>query len=108
MISLKIVVPDIRCHILLHIGPRWLRHKQQPFMFQAAPEAFHYRVIPAGSNISHAASEPIALQHRLEAVGGVLGPSVRVHHQPVGRIAQVVNAKIIGRFSPFLMSAIGH
>ena len=54
MISVQVVVPDIRCHILFHISPRRLGHKQQPFVFHAAPEALHYRVIPAGTHVTHA------------------------------------------------------
>lgn len=72
MISLKIVVTDIRRHVLLHEGPRRLGDQQQLLMFQTPPEALHHRIVPAGADVSHAAPEPVAFQHRLEATAGIL------------------------------------
>lgn len=60
MISVKIVVTDIHCHVLLHAVPRRLVYKLQPLMFQASPEALHHRIVPTGSHISHAAPEAVS------------------------------------------------
>lgn len=92
IILVKVVVADIvanSCFIPASVG----RGTSSSYcMSQAVSEALHDRIIPAGLHISRAASEPIALQHRLEAVAGILQATVSVHHKPAGRVAVFISA----------------